>query len=246
MVKVNARSIAVAVVLIVLGVILIAGMKAPVVSDTIGVGNFEVFTYGEDGFFFMDLDNESLLIPYSYHAERTFLGALSIMQLIIGVIIMLYAAVRAFFAEANICKTIDAVLILFAVFISLLYMIAGIVFTIVASGYTDTYYAPSTLSYVPLIFTVLFSAVYLVANKTLRPRRPATAYESSESEADGKRARAKSVTAQSGVRADMPQVGVQPGGEEYIISLLIKYKDLSDKGVITQEEFEKKKSELLK
>lgn len=51
MVKVNARSIAAAVVLIVLGVILIAGMKAPVVSDTIRVGNFEVLTYGEDGFF---------------------------------------------------------------------------------------------------------------------------------------------------------------------------------------------------
>lgn len=142
-------------------------------------------------------------------------GTFSWIQLLASIMFLTVNMVAMFRFNRKTANKWALATIITCLILNVLYFIIGVSLVADAEAYT-------TLSYVALILSILFTTAYFVCKKVIK--EDATFRKKSKESAEHKRE----------VRQEADSV-----------DLLVKYKKLLDEGVITQDEFDEKKKELL-
>ena len=160
-----------------------------------------------------------------WDAYKGMLGLISILQLMIGISAIALSIVFFFVAPSKEDRALYPIL-----FVSLgsmfLYMLEGIIYKNIyceIMGYKESYFTTDT--YIPFIIGALATVGFFVVSKVVRSKKA--------EEAPKKEQQAYTANSQNFV------------SEERGVDLIKKYKELLDAGVITQEEFDAKKKEIL-
>lgn len=242
-----------------MGLVTLCGLAAALVSQNYyGISTFADTGFSVMGFWTFFIEDGG------FEWATTLMGVFAILQLVVAVatLVLSVLALLVFKGKTayGICKSFIITCFCFLIW----YMIEGIVYSSIAGGY---YIGLTTLAYVPLIFGVLLFVAYFVCVKMLpeKPlRKQAGADGAGQAAPHGAQpqyavpAQQYSASAQpqqygmpaqpqSAVPAPAPAPSVSTVGAEMAecAKLLVKYKELLDQGVITQEEFDTLKAELL-
>lgn len=179
----------------------------------------------ENGFDLLSF--ESIFIIDKADWQETIVGVFSLLPLIVGIGVIVVGVVSFFMKDERVAKKWqNGFAILGLVFVGL-YMIMGIVFNIVYSegiyldsegGLDEDLFSATTYTYIPfIIMSVLFVAYHVVPSKLFKNDEIVEGVKSTGS-----------VKSQSSK-----------------LELLRDYKKALDEGIISQEEFDEKKKELL-
>lgn len=142
-------------------------------------------------------------------------GTFSWIQLLASIMFLTVNMVAMFRFNQKTANKWAMATVITCLILNVFYFIIGVSLVADAEAYT-------TLSYVALIISVLFTTAYFVCKKVIK--EDATLRKKSKESAEHKRE----------VRQEADSV-----------DLLVKYKKLLDEGVITQDEFDEKKKDLL-
>lgn len=158
-------------------------------------------------------------------AENDLALAASFIMMLIGIFAVVLPIVALFLFDEKKTRVACNCTLWGGLVSSLLYTIAGGVL----KGSDNISYLDGvkTVAFVPMILIVLLTVAFIVCDKMMQSK-PLTF---------------KSNVAQQEVAATSTSRPVQD--ESATVELLIKYKKLLDEGIITQEEFDEKKSQLL-
>ena len=236
-----------------MGLVTLCGLAAALVSQNY----YGISTVADTGFSVMGF-RTFFIEDEGFEWATTLMGVFAILQLVVAVaaLVLSVLALLVFKGKTayGICKSFIITCFCFLIW----YMIEGIVYSSIAGGY---YIGLTTLAYVPLIFGVLLFVAYFVCVKML-PEKPlrkqagadgagqAAPYGAQQQYAVPAQPQQYGMPAQpqSAVPAQpAPAPSVSTVGAEMAecAKLLVKYKELLDQGVITQEEFDTLKAELL-
>ena len=245
-----------------MGLVTLCGLDAALVSQNY----YGISTFADTGFSVMGF-RTFFIEDGGFEWATTLMGVFAILQLVVAVaaLVLSVLALLVFKGKTayGICKSFIITCFCFLIW----YMIEGIVYSSIAGGY---YIGLTTLAYVPLIFGVLLFVAYFVCVKML-PEKPLR----KQAGADGAgQAAPYGAQPQYAVPAQPQQYGAPAQPQQYgmpaqpqpavpaqpapapsvstvgaemaeCAKLLVKYKELLDQGVITQEEFDTLKAELL-
>lgn len=186
--------------------------------------------FSETGFSLFDFSFDEM--RGASGAEASIIGILSIFQLLVSIATMVFAVVIVFFFSDGAAKKLTMGLSITCLVFTFLYMLIGI---IACSIYTTYYvmgvgFPTSTLAYLGFIFAALLFAAYVVCGIVMKE---GTASDRSE------KTEAASAT-------PVPRNAERVTSAKDIAESLKQYKELLDSGIITQEEFDEKKNEILK
>ncbi len=245
-----------------MGLVTLCGLAAALASWS--YYEYGMSTFADTGFSVMGF-RTFFIEDGGFEWATTLMGVFAILQLVVAVAALVLSVLALFVFKGktaySICKSFVVTCFCFLIW----YMIEGIVYSSIAGGY---YIGLTTLAYVPLIFGVLLFVAYFVCVKMLpeKPLRkqagadgagqaapygaqqqyaaPAQQYSASaQPQQYGAPAQPQSaVPAQSAPAPSVSTVGAEMAE---CAKLLVKYKELLDQGVITQEEFDTLKAELL-
>lgn len=244
-----------------MGLVTLCGLAAALASWS--YYEYGMSTFADTGFSVMGF-RTFFIEDGGFEWATTLMGVFAILQLVVAVAALVLSVLALFVFKGktaySICKSFIITCFCFLCW----YMIEGIVYSSIAGGY---YIGLTTLAYVPLIFGVLLFVAYFVCVKMLpeKPlRKQAGADGAGQAAPHGAQpqyavpAQQYSASAQpqqygmpaqpqSAVPAPAPAPSVSTVGAEMAecAKLLVKYKELLDQGVITQEEFDTLKAELL-
>lgn len=241
-----------------MGLVTLCGLAAALVSQNY----YGISTVADTGFSVMGF-RTFFIEDGGFEWATTLMGVFAILQLVVAVaaLVLSVLALLVFKGKTayGICKSFIITCFCFLIW----YMIEGIVYSSIAGGY---YIGLTTLAYVPLIFGVLLFVAYFVCVKMLpeKPlRKQAGADGAGQAAPHGAQQQYAAPAQQYGAQPQQygmpaqpqPAVPAQPApalsvstvGAEMAecAKLLVKYKELLDQGVITQEEFDTLKAELL-
>lgn len=207
---------------------MLVALAFPLVKTNGGFYGYDyyLFPHAENGFQLLDF--KSLYMEGDYAFGSIIIGITSYLQLLSAVSLMALSVVSFFIPSNKMYKICGIISIGVGVFFALTYMIFGIVYSAIINAlfYEKLFY---TLSYIPFIITSAFLAGYIVCGKLL----------SDKSLLNNENGQNKTISAGG------KEIDCGADREADKIELLKKYKDLLDCGVITNEEFEDKKSKLL-
>lgn len=182
-----------------------------------------------------------MLSAFSGLSENLELGS-AVFCLLISCLILIYAlalivwAVLTFFLANNEEKLKSIQITFFSYLgtsaaLNLLYMIAGIAFAVEMKDAIGSYYDISTVAWLAFVLSLLFGGVCIAFfAKFLNKIIPTETAPQQEQDP---------VPAAKYVKARKSE------NEERSIELLLKYKQLYEQGILSQEEFERKKQSLL-
>lgn len=165
-------------------------------------------------------------------AEASIIGILSIFQLLVSLATMVFAVITVIFFEDGAAKKLTMGLSIACLVFTFLYMLIGI---IACSIYTTYYIASmefptSTIAYLGFIFAALLFTGYIVCGIFIKERTVSDKTEKVEIVSETPAARtAEHINSAKDIAESLKQ-----------------YKELLDSGIITQEEFDEKKNEILK
>ena len=249
--KVTVRSIVCGVFAFLTGLIAILGLLACVTEVTGG-------EYSENGFDFLSFESEIFVDGKEDLAWfAAVMGSFSLLQLLFAVVTMIVGAVSVAYPQ---CGKPATVLVVFTFVFTFIYMIWGIVGVSLYNGLNMTYQG-KTLAYLPLIFTLFTMIAYAICRAKVpdiplgRARmRPNTAprFYANPAQANTYMPPAGTAVNQYGrtVPADAryaaPSADAAGMSEEKRLELFERYARLWKEGILSQEEFEAKKKELLK
>ena len=164
------------------------------------------------------------------------IGVLSLFQLLISLTTMVLSALSIFFFNENLRKRLLLGFTITCLAFTFLYMIIGIVAVSVYDTYYlgySVYFDTSTLAYLGFIFTLLLFVAFIVCDIVIKERSEGSA-----------------APAVRPLRSATQPVALSP--EEIrsehlknVTDTLKQLKELLDAGILTQEEFDKKKKEVL-
>ena len=176
------------------------------------------YSFKENGFNLLDFDSK-----FTDWAGTVY-GILSIIELVVAVSVIVLSVINFFTDKFKLGNIIIAC----AISVAVAYMVEGIVFKAVynkyqGDGLLDDYL--STAAFVPMILQTVFVASYIVVNAILKINK-----------------------SNVGVAKTEVVASLEPEKKNNLSVLeeLKKWKELLDMGVITQDEFDIKKKELLK
>lgn len=201
----------------------IIALSYPLIVNT-GYGNFSFVTTSENGFDLLRFYSDIFLWDWAI----TLVGILCLFQLLVSIAIILLNVFSFFKCSENNVKKISLCSIIICFILNIMYMIEGI---IIAATFGNSY-AYYTLTYIAFIVNFGFTSGYYIFYY----------YDK------------KIFVSSDSVIKVFPQVSNTYNSFEVIknsetekenIELLIKYKELLDKGIITQDEFNEKKKEFL-
>jgi len=199
---------------------------------TIDIGNE---SYSETGFAFISFNSRFVNSIEEYQWLTTFLGICSIIELI-AAIAMIFLAFYSFVKKD--AEDFEKIIIIVVLLISILYTVEGIIFKSLVSNVVgegiDTYI--ETASFVPLIINCVLTASYIFVNAVFSNENNSTPLEESDKKENEEEKEEK--TEKKEKQNDIHNAS-------NAIELLKQYKELFDMGIITQEEFEEKKKQLL-
>lgn len=149
-------------------------------------------------------------------------GALSIIQLLLSIATMIIACLTVFFTKNKVRRGLNIGLTVGCLIFNLVYMIIGIV----AVKMFEFYYPLETLAYLGFIFTALLFIAFIVCEAVLKEH---------------------AISVQNKVLAPVAATAVHTENlsAKEAAEALKQYKELLDDGIITQQEFDKKKAEIL-
>lgn len=177
--------------------------------------------YKECGFTFLSFGTNMPYVEQDAGIVPILIGLFSLIQLLVGIAVMSLGALKFFFEHKAINKAVK-ILMIVGVSLSAWYMLEGIAFSSVLANF-GKWISTSTSAYLAFILCALAFAGYIVFNKIFKVDGEAVAVAVKEKGAI--------------VKSQKKQMSS--------IQLLKEYKDLLDAGIITQEEFDEKKKELL-
>ena len=248
-----------------MGLVTLCGLAAALVSQNY----YGISTFADTGFSVMGF-RTFFIEDGGFEWATTLMGVFAILQLVVAVAALVLSVLALFVFKGKtaygICKSFIITCFCFLCW----YMIEGIVYSSIAGGY---YIGLTTLAYVPLIFGVLLFVAYFVCVKML-PEKPLRKQEGADGAGQAAPFGAQQQYAAPAQQYGSPaqQYGAQPqqygmpaqpqsavpaqpapapsvstvGAEmAECAKLLVKYKELLDQGVITHEEFDTLKAELL-
>lgn len=248
--KVTVRSIVCGVFAFLTGLIAILGLLACVTEITGG-------EYSENGFDFLSFESEIFVDGKEDLAWfAAVMGSFSLLQLLFAVVTMIVGAVSVAYPQ---CGKPATVLVVFTFVFTFIYMIWGIVGVSLYNGLNMTYQG-KTLAYLPLIFTLFTMIAYAICRAKVpdiplgRARmRPNTAprFYAYPAQANTYMPPAGAAADRYGgaTPADARNAPLSADGamsEEKRLELFERYARLWKEGILSQEEFEAKKKELLK
>ena len=175
------------------------------------------FIYVENGFTFMTF--QSFLIGEPFSWAIYLIGAFSILFFLIS-LTSITLSILNFFIQKRF--NFNLIIIIASIFIAVLYMIIGIaLISVCMSTYGDTYYAYhfKISAYIPLIIQAALLVVYIICCKIKLMPIVSTKNKASDT------------TILSRAVAEEQQIN--------------KYKEMLDKGIITEEEFNEKRKKIL-
>lgn len=250
-----------------MGLVTLCGLAAALVSQNY----YDISTVADTGFSVMGF-RTFFIEDGGFEWATTLMGVFAILQLVVAVAALVLSVLALFVFKGktaySICKSFIITCFCFLIW----YMIEGIVYSSIAGGY---YIGLTTLAYVPLIFGVLLFVAYFVCVKMLpeKPLRKqegadgagqAAPYGAQQQYAAPAQPQQYGAPAQQyGAQPQQYGMPAQPQSAAPVQSapapsvstvgaemaecakLLVKYKELLDQGVITQEEFDTLKAELL-
>lgn len=250
-----------------MGLVTLCGLAAALASWS--YYEYGMSTFADTGFSVMGF-RTFFIEDGGFEWATTLMGVFAILQLVVAVAALVLSVLALFVFKGktaySICKSFVVTCFCFLIW----YMIEGIVYSSIAGGY---YIGLTTLAYVPLIFGVLLFVAYFVCVKML-PEKPLRKQEGADGAGQAAPFGAQQQYAAPAQQYGAPaqQYGAQPqqygmpaqpqsavpaqpapapsvstvGAEmAECAKLLVKYKELLDQGVITQEEFDTLKAELL-
>lgn len=252
-----------------MGLVTLCGLAAALASWS--YYEYGMSTFADTGFSVMGFKT-FFIEDGGFEWATTLMGVFAILQLVVAVAALVLSVLALFVFKGktaySICKSFVVTCFCFLIW----YMIEGIVYSSVAGGFYIG--GLTTLAYVPLIFGVLlfvacFVCVKLLPEKPLRKQTGADGAGQAAPYGAQQQYAAPAQPQQYG--APVQQYGAQPqyaapaqqpaapaqqpapapsvstvGAEmAECAKLLVKYKELLDQGVITQEEFDTLKAELL-
>ena len=249
-----------------MGLVTLCGLAAALVSQNY----YGISTVADTGFSVMGFWT-FFIEDGGFEWATTLMGVFAILQLVVAVAALVLSVLALFVFKGktaySICKSFIITCFCFLCW----YMIEGIVYSSIAGGY---YIGLTTLAYVPLIFGVLLFVAYFVCVKML-PEKPLRKQEGADGAGQaapygaqpqyaapaqpqqyGAPAQQYGAQPQYAAPAQQPAAPAQQPAPAPSVStvgaemaecakLLVKYKELLDQGVITQEEFDTLKAELL-
>ena len=195
--------------------------------DILGLGKYA----SDSGFSLLGFSSDIMTGNYEFGA--TIIGIFSIFILIIAISTIVVAIMQIAFALmgredrlSGITNKLEKVLVILCIVFSFWYLIEGVVYSAIAKGEFDTFYSGNTwytvkcttYAYLPFIFMALLVGGYYSTSYF--------ANKQVETCVVGKK--------KTNVKNDMQK-----------LELLKQYKVMLDNNIITQEEFEEKKKEIL-
>lgn len=206
--------------------------------------SFSLITISSGSVFYSDtgfsmLDFESQLITYDYEFGAVLLGLMSLTMLLASLAAMGLSVFNFILKDHKIM--FDIIVLIITGVIAVTYMFMGIIYVavFVESYGTSLYAKVTTACYVPLILDLLIFGGYIAADKVF-----ATIIKN-----DQERAQVAPVQATPVQQVVATTAPVQPiekvENKQDNIELLKKYKELLDDEIITKEEFDAKKKQLL-
>ncbi len=187
----------------------------------------------ENGFDLIDGVSDLLDVTWSGIWGAVLMQTVFVFMLIVSCINIILVLVSAVDYFDNKYKEWLEKIIILSLTIATIYMIAGIVCVAICSGSYSSYFSFATFSYVPLIIMVILVGLYVYFDKKIKDDACILA--------DANSSVTKFVVEDKAVAP----VGIVLSQELEKIELLVKYSELFDKNIITQEEFDAKKSEIL-
>ena len=196
-------------------------------ADILGLRNYA----SDSGFSLLGFSSDIMTKNYAFGA--TIIGIFSIFILIIAIATIVVAIMQIVFALmgredrlSGITNKLEKVLVILCIVFSFWYLIEGVVYSAIAQSQFDTYYSGgtwysvecTTYAYLPFIFMVILAGGYYAISYFLN--------KDGQVGVIGKK--------KASVKNDMKKLG-----------LLKQYKFMLDNNIITQEEFEEKKKEIL-
>ncbi len=189
---------------------------------------------GESGFSFFSFNSEMIQLR-SYQWAIVLIGILNIVFVVIG-IIMLILQIKNYLHKKQSGKAI----IVFTGVVSLLYMILGITYTLINNTMYSTIYFKTAAFWPAIIFVVFFAAYIFFSKRKVNEYSEFASKRENMPERDipqeqgTKKTMGIPISQQCNLDSDMKKIEV-----------IKAYNDLLGSGIITQEEYERKKKELL-
>lgn len=193
--------------------------------------------YSENGFNFFAF--ESFFISGSYDWANKIIGSFSIIMTLFSVVAIILAICN--FISFKKVKVYEVIIIAISLFNTIIYFIEGFVFKSVfietwGIGAESMYI--KTSCYIPFIICAVLFIAYIVVgiifDKIIKTQPEKDTTIEQEEKIENKKEEKQEI-----------ETKTQNYDEESKIALLTKYKELLDAGVITQEEFDIKKKEIL-
>lgn len=178
-------------------------------------------TYKESGFTFLSFKTDMPYVERDAGIVPILIGLFSLIQLLVGIAVIALGVLKFFFENKIINKAVK-ILMIVGVSLSAWYMLEGIAFSSVLDNF-GAWRKTSSSAFLSFILCALTFAGYIVFDKLYKIDGETTLVAVKEKGAS--------------VKSQKSQMSA--------IQLLKEYKDLLDSGVITQEEFDQKKKELL-
>ncbi|MDE5601980.1 MAG: SHOCT domain-containing protein [Clostridia bacterium] len=217
------------------------------VPDDMDVPNYvyENAGNGETGFDFFSFESDFLVGTPDVEE----IGAISIIQLCIGIIGFLLVLAALIFCRTNLAQSLCSAAVILGLIICAAYALIGVLFTVRLLNVTfvGLYLNFYTLSYIPFAIVAVFSLAFvLVANLMPSSDDKKSKEEKQLAREARKAARQLATTTDMTGSPVLRPVSTAPAmNHEEITSLLSTYKQLLDDGIITQEEFESKKRNVI-
>ena len=202
---------------------------------------------GETGFDFFSFESDFLV--GSPDIEE--LGAISIIQLCLGIIGFLLILIALIFCRTNVAQSLCSAAVILGLIICALYALVGVLFTIrlLNKTFVGLYLNFYTLSYIPFAIVAVFSLAYVLVANLMPSDEPKMSKEERQLAREARLSSRQFATATNAYMTGATisrQTSTAPAmSHEEITSLLSTYKQLLDDGIITQEEFESKKRSIL-
>ncbi len=239
--RISFKTLACGVAAFVVGLIALTGLSSALSNVTISYGVSQ--TVSENGFDVFDF--KSLFLEGSNREWAVYVaGAISILSCLVGVVTMVFGVLSVMF---NKYEKVAKKLMIVSLICSFLYMVFGIIYNlqVKAVGGTDATEMGISIEYttsafVPFIFAVLFTVAYFVCQKMV----PDKYVYGVSNEADGEAPEKNEAQSEVAATYSAPTAGAKMS-EERKVEVLAKYSQLLKDGVITQEEFDAKKKEIL-
>ena len=232
--RISFKTLACGVAAFVVGLIALTGLSSDVIGADVGLkvseNGFDMFGFKSKNFFTKDSNLD--WVPYM-------MGPVCILSCIIGVITMVFGGLSVFYKKYEIAAK---KLMIASLVFSFLYMVVGIIGLCVFNGKAGAEVKEYTYTsaFVPFIFSVIFTAAYFVSQKKV----PDKYVYGVRNEADGEAPEKNEAKSEVDATYSAPTAGAKMS-EERKVELMAKYSQLLKDGVITQEEFDAKKKEIL-